>query len=684
MLAFLLLDIALATQWTAPPNLSSGPSVGGAHLSLTQLPADGDVTVDYVYVVGEGGMTAGDLLRIEDPLFHGARWSLWGAPTLNPDKCGVKEYDDAAPFSLVTATTTADAELSLWRLEEVDIHVYAYTEVEVVSGDLVEGDEIRLTYGDASEDPDCLHHLPPRAFQRVSWRSFESLGSGDFAQVRPTPVFSTTAAPEARSLNVVAPSIVVANKPFALKVAPLDRLGNAMPRWQETLTIQDEYGGATHPLADGEAFVDFTISIDEVGIHRIRVDADGLFGRSNPIEVVDVPPANYIYWGDIHNHHGLSWLHEGVRVDENHYYGRDIVGLDVGVESIKADPIEIDSANVWSELRLNCLQYTEDNHYVAMMGFEWMGNAMFEDGHHNVYFDTCSAPLGSHSIMPLAATGGMYDWMRQLYDEEGIRSVAVPHATMYTGHNFADRDDTLRTAFEVYSAAWGSSMSHTDDAGIARAIMAGNRFGFVASSDNHDGFLANPFAVEERGSGLAAFVAPRLSLEAVFESLQSRRTYATSGARIIVHFWADDGGEVQAGDEYLAASPTFLWSAHGTSTISSITLLASPVGAVGDVVQLRQVHPNELDSEGAFAWDDYLGQPSAVWLQVKQGDDEVAWSSPIWLTNNCGTPNVLDPANRCGATREDEGCGCVNGVVVGGGAIGLVLLFPVLLVRKMA
>ena len=49
--------------------------VGKVLMVPTQLPVHEKVTFQVVYVVGPGGLSAGDAIRVEDPVFHGMRWA---------------------------------------------------------------------------------------------------------------------------------------------------------------------------------------------------------------------------------------------------------------------------------------------------------------------------------------------------------------------------------------------------------------------------------------------------------------------------------------------------------------------------------------------------------------------------------------------------------------------------------
>jgi hypothetical protein len=58
--------------------------------------------------------------------------------------------------------------------------------------------------------------------------------------------------------------------------------------------------------------------------------------------------------------------------------------------------------------------------------------------------------------------------------------------------------------------------------------------------------------------------------------------------------------------------------------------------------------PGSADADGSFTWSDWdQDTTTAVWLHVRRARPEEAWSSPIWVTADCGGANVYDVAGRC-------------------------------------
>lgn len=654
--------------WDTPPDLSTlgtEPS-GTAALSKTEFTVQTKDTVQYVYTVGEGGMTKGDYLRVEDPWAHGIRWSKYGAPHLDEGRCTVlQEETDKASVSLVTVSTSGSATVQIERSTDGnDLHTYAYTDVWLESGDLIEGDTITLTFGDTSTNKDCGHQFSDRAYSAWEWRAFENI-EGDFTPVAPYPTHDIVSEREPAMLWVSVPSHAQADEAIVLKVAVLDRLGNPIHAWGETATVAAAYGGDSQSFdEDNQGWLDFSVAISDPGVHRIEVTAGEFAVSSNPVVISEDAPERRLFWGDLHSHHGHTITYEdGSSVDENHVYSRDVMGHDLGCESIKMDPIEIDGANLWAEVQERCVEISEDGSYLVVMGTEWMsGTSGTSQGHHNVYFDDCVGIYGDHSdISGFEGDGSLLAFVRDLEASQGTRSVVLPHAMPQTGKNWEDPDLVLRSGAEVYSE-WGNTVDCPDcnrgsaAGGIARGLSRGHRFGFYAASDNHDGWFGNPLSFKYELAGLAGFWTTELTHARVFDALANRQTIATSGSRIIVEFGAIEGSStVQAGEEIVAYSPTFTWSVHGTDTIASVAVEAVKLHVDSDLPeQLHETTPLSLDDEGQYEWSGWDGSTYAVFLSVTQDDGELAWSSPVWITQDCESEFATDPEEHCEDDTGDD------------------------------
>jgi hypothetical protein len=343
----------------------------------------------------------------------------------------------------------------------------------------------------------------------------------------------------------------------------------------------------------------------------------------------------------------------------------------------------IDGAALWAELSATCERETRDDALVVLQGFEWIGttDANPHAGHSNVYYDACDGPLATHDRDVIPDLEALWDWVDQVRDERPIDAVTIPHAAQFTGHTFLAND--LQRSIEVFSG-WGDSFSWEGarEGSAAELLRAGSPVGFIAASDNHDGWMGNTWVVPldgVPGAGLAAFVAPRLTRTDIFAALASRRTYATTGPRIIVHLDATVHGETfSQGAEIVGTAAALSGSVHGTAPLSRVRLVRQVMSPSFAPEVLVEEHASDaLDLDAIRA--DVSGPPSAYWLEALQADGHQAVSSPVFLTSDCArvAEGASDPGARCAdPTGAPTGCGCATR------GVSAALLLPALLVAR--
>ena len=149
----------------------------------------------------------------------------------------------------------------------------------------------------------------------------------------------------------------------------------------------------------------------------------------------------------------------------------------------------------------------------------------------------------------------------------------------------------------------------------------GFRVGFVAGTDNHEG---HPTQVRASYVDLTCFRTTELTREAIWQAMDQRRTYATSGAPIVADF-SVSGLPLGSEGVYDGGDVTFSATIHGTAPIERIEIVSN-----GETVWHSQ--PQEWDVE---ITDAPLPEPAGAWayyyLRLRQADGHRAWLSPVWL-----------------------------------------------------
>ena len=126
--------------------------------------------------------------------------------------------------------------------------------------------------------------------------------------------------------------------------------------------------------------------------------------------------------------------------------------------------------------------------------------------------------------------------------------------------------------------------------------------------------------------------APALTREAIFDALYQRRTYGTTGARILLDFRVNE--EPMGGETTVDGPPRLRLEAHGTDSIESVEILRYSEHDGGFRI-IYELHPDALDFEW-FGTDDGFREDSIDYLRLRQrgtirGRIVMAWSSPIWV-----------------------------------------------------
>jgi hypothetical protein len=169
---------------------------------------------------------------------------------------------------------------------------------------------------------------------------------------------------------------------------------------------------------------------------------------------------------------------------------------------------------------------------------------------------------------------------------------------------------------------------------LQEVLAMGARVGVIAGSDNHDarpGYagIGDQFSKSVadaiwKPSGLAVVWATGLTRQEIFEAWRARRTYGTSGQRILLSFKVN--GHWMGEDIALGASDPRRLVANvvGTAPVSTVTVVKNN----------EDVHTWDNPDHGVdLVWEDDSEASTGdfYYVRVTQEDEEMAWSSPVWL-----------------------------------------------------
>ena len=448
----------------------------------------------------------------------------------------------------------------------------------------------------------------------------------------------------ARRLHVFCRPLVGAGESFDLGLAAVDEYGNPAEDFEGEVRLSCPGKGVVLPeriVFTGEdrgAKRVRGIRAAEPGWIRIDAVAGDVSGRSNYVVVSKEKPAQRLYFGDMHAH---TIDCDGTIDVRGHFeYGPRIAGLDFGAVSPHAEYFGCREA--WRRYIDETTKANRPGEFVAFYGYEWAN-----EGHTNAYFLTPEeavliygarmirlghAPDDPEFRMPCAHEGEFLHMLRAL-----DRSVfCIAHCHTRYGKKV---DDSVLWLDEIYSCHKHDRDRREER--LRRNLARGLKLGVVAGSDMHRltmGHLCRlPGERWPQGgwekcqwetAGLQGTFAPELTRRGLYEGMKARRTYGTSGARIVLLFSC--GGHPMGSTVALhaEASPEFRVQAGGTAPISEVAICRFD-GEAWSEPWKKRIEGVDRVSE-MWRDDDFTGT-GIYYVRLKQSDGERAWSSPIWV-----------------------------------------------------
>lgn len=460
-----------------------------------------------------------------------------------------------------------------------------------------------------------------------------------------------------KTLRIIAPSLVSRNKRFDVIVRFEDTFGNLTSNAPEGTLIDLSYQHLRENLS-WKLFVPETgfialpnLYFNEPGIYKIQLrnlkTKEQFF--SPPIKCLP-DGALSLFWGNLHGESEKVDSSENIESFLRHM--RDDKSLQVFATS-PFDSEEETSNDTWKALSQQIAEFNEDDRFVAFLGFQWQGEPKEEGIRHFIYAKDMKP------IMRRKDTKN--NSLKKIYKTNNPKEmIAIPSFSMgkQTCYDFNDYNAEFERVVEIYNA-WGSSectkkegnprpidgdkngISETAEGSIQKALNNGCRFGFVAGGYDDRGPYSDLFEADQTQytPGLTAILSKEQNRASLFEALQARSCYATTGERMILGIHIAGFG---MGSELDTKSrPGLEYNRHitgyciGTAPIVEAVLIRNgkEFKSLPTKDGIVEFELDDTDLLGQIALEPKEDRPpfAYYYLRVTQEDGHIAWSSPIWI-----------------------------------------------------
>jgi hypothetical protein len=404
--------------------------------------------------------------------------------------------------------------------------------INVMREALREGDTITLVLGDRSQGGAGWRTstmCDERFEVRVQADPFGTVVYGDVAGAALLDLVPGAA----HAWKAVLPTLRRSGEPFELRIRADDACGNPVQRLGGRVSLSAEGPLAGLPAsvaADGATLVVPGLRGTGSGTVRVAVrDAAGaMLAESNPL-VVTGAAGRSTWWGDFHAQSEETIGTNSAR--EYFEFARDKAFCDfVGHQG---NDFQI-TGEFWAELNRLYREFDAPGRFVTIPGYEY-SPVTHLGGDRNIFFFDEGRPIRRSSHALVEDLGDIESDCNHVVDlfaalrRDGERVLAFAHvggryADLHAGHDVA-----IERSVEVHSS-WG-----TFEWLLFDAFELGHRVGVVCNSDDHKG---RPGASHPGASifgaygGLTCLYLDDLSRRSIWQAMEARRHYGTTGDRL--------------------------------------------------------------------------------------------------------------------------------------------------------
>ncbi|CAI6099745.1 unnamed protein product [Clonostachys chloroleuca] len=545
----------LAGHYFAPEGLyqyTKGlPFLGDLKCNTTELTAGQWTEVIVEYTVGASGLADGAWIKGTFKFY--SDWALFQTSDPKEDNYVSAEY---IPGSLHPGQTPATVQSLAVRFDQKG-HERPFQKaviIDIVDGYINPGDKIIVRLGDrrwGSRGTRVQTFVEDKFLMR--WY-IDPVGTSRFAPIKPDIAFPINPGRVAKA-KAITPRLVKPNVAFPIHIHTEDVWGNATTHvdgLEARISIEREGKNETVLVetkklpCQGWTVASLTTSLPSDGDYTLSVaivDSTGssLASVSEPISVDASIPVPRPLFADLHVHSD-----DTVGTNSTTYnfsYAQQVAGLDV--VGYTANDFNVTKAR-WKGTLAIIRKVNSQGEFVVFPGTEWCGNSAAGGDHNVVFLDD---PANSDPEFPFDRNGNVarsFEWNEDgpaelvpgawpldevyaTYAHSPEKHLLIPHVGGRRC-NLAWHHPKLERLIEIGSA-WGLFEWLLRD-----AMQRGWRVGVSANSDEHRGRCGGGVpgtAVFGTKGGLTGVLADKLECNEVGKTLRARRTFATTGERLV-------------------------------------------------------------------------------------------------------------------------------------------------------